>query len=143
MTTSLEELGTLVRNTLGGKPTKFRPCAYFDERLDCIRVLARDCSVFETRLNKVLTVLEDNYYPATGAKYVGFTIKGARYFCEQHKLDISTPVEISKLLDALLTTFPEPVVQIFVDGVARPLVDKEKIKKVDITGRQLQPAHAL
>jgi hypothetical protein len=136
-----EEVGAHVREAFGGKSTKFRPCAFFDDRLDCIRVISRDCSVLETRINEVVTILEDNYYPESGQeRYVGFTIKGARHFCQQHGLDTSKAVDLSKLLDALLVTFPEPAVQMFVDLFARPLVKKEKIKAVSLSGAALQPA---
>jgi hypothetical protein len=137
--TILDDLGTLVKAHISGKPQKFRPCAYFDDRLDCIRVLARDCSILETRINKVLTVLEDNYYQDTAKRYVGFTVKGARHFCHEHGLDTSMPIDISKLLDAILATFPEPEVQMFVDLFARPLVKKEKLKKVDVPPSTTQP----
>jgi hypothetical protein len=136
-----EEIEAQVRQAFGRKSAKFRPCAYFDDRLDCIRVISRDCSVLETRINGVVTILEDNYYPESGGeRYVGFTIKGARHFCQQHGLDTAKAVDLSKLLDALLVAFPEPAVQLFVDLFARPLVKKEKIKTVNLSAATLQPA---
>ena len=79
-----DEIQALVREAFAGEVTRFRPCAFFDERLDCIRVVARDCSVLEERINDRVTVLLDNYYPGMGRKqYVGFTIKGAKHFCQQ------------------------------------------------------------
>jgi hypothetical protein len=33
---------------------EFRPCAFFDDRLDCIRVIARDCSTREDRISDSL-----------------------------------------------------------------------------------------
>lgn len=125
-------LNDLVKGTFSGKLPKFRACAYYDDRLDCIRVVARDCSVLETRINKVLTVLEDNYYEESGKRYVGFTVKGARHFCNEHGMNTSMPVSITKLLDALLATFPEPEVQMFVDLFARPLVKKERLNNVNV-----------
>jgi hypothetical protein len=137
-----EEIGALVRAAFASSDA-FRPCAFFDDRLDCIRVIARDCSVLETRINETLTVLEDNYYFESGKKkYVGFTIKGARYFCRQHGFDLATPIEVSKLLDAVLTSFPDKMVELVVDGIARPLVNEEKIERVEVSGLRgpaLQP----
>jgi len=132
-------LNDLVRNSFEGKLPRFRPCAYYDDRLDCIRVVARDCSVLETRINPVLTVLEDNYYDAPNKRYIGFTVKGARHFCNEHGISTSTPVDLSKLLDAILRTFPEPSVQIFVNLFAQPLVKKEKIGKVALTPDPVEP----
>jgi len=124
-----DEIAALVKSTPG--LASFRPCAFFDDRLDCIRVIARDCSVLETRVNPLLTVLEANYPQSAGRKCVGFTVKGARHFCKQHKLDLSTPIKISDLLDAMLQAMPNVVVEAFVDHVARPLVREEKIERVE------------
>lgn len=139
-----EEISALVRSVLAADSGVFRACAFFDDRLDCIRVIARDCSVLETRINETLTVLEDNYYFESGKnKYVGFTIKGARYFCQQHGFDLSTPIEVSKLLDAIMSAFPDKMVELVIDGIARPLVKDEKIERVEVSrgsGPVLQPA---
>jgi hypothetical protein len=127
-----EEIGTQVRKAFKGEPGEFRACAYFDDRLDCIRVIARDCSVLETRLNERLTILEDMYYPEGRRRYVGFTIKGASHFCRENNLKFSAPIRLTTLLDAVLQRFPETPVQIFIDGVARALVEDEKIEQVEI-----------
>ena len=81
-----EEMTLLVRKSVEGHSGEFRPCAYFDEELDSIRILTRDCSITETRVNQLLTVLEATYPDLTGRKRVGFTIKGARHFCQQQGL---------------------------------------------------------
>jgi hypothetical protein len=136
-----EEIGALVRETFVGTSGEFRPCAFFDVRLDCIRVIARDCSVLETRINPYLTVLEDNYYQEAGRKqYVGFTVKGARYFCNKYGLSMSAPIEIGALLDAILKAFPDLAVEFFVNGIARPLVQEGKIETVDVSGASGRPA---
>jgi hypothetical protein len=140
---SPEQIDAFVREAFKEVSGEFHPCAFFDARLDCIRIIARDCSVLETRINETLTVLEDNYYPESGGKkYVGFTVKGARYFCQRHGLSLSTPISISALLDALLAAFPDQIVELVVDGIARPLVEEEKLERVDVsgaTGPILQP----
>jgi hypothetical protein len=130
-----DQVSEMVRATFGGASGEFRPCAFFDDRLDCIRVIARDCSVMETRINQSLTVLEDNYYRESDLKqYVGFTIKGARHFCYEHGFDLNSPIDISKLLDAVLKAFPELAVELFINGIARPLVKEEKIERVEVSG---------
>ena len=137
-----EEIAVQVREALAEYGGEFRPCAFFDVRLDCIRVVVRDCSILETRINEALTVLEDNYYQESGKRrYVGFTIKGAAYFCKHHGFDLSVPVNIGKLLDAILTSFPSKMAELAVDGIARPLAEEERIEKVDLSGALPQPAH--
>lgn len=38
-----------VQAALAGATREFHPCAFFDDRLDCIRMIARDRSVLEPR----------------------------------------------------------------------------------------------
>src|SRR5438477_5795605 len=123
-----EELKQLVKASFSGAEAAFRPCAFFDERLDCIRVIARNCSVLEERINERVTVLIDSYYPELGRRqYVGFTIKGAKHFCREQGWDSSRSIKMTALLDALLATFPELVVEWFIERVAKPLTQEEKI----------------
>ena len=98
-------LNSLVSDAFSGQPTAFRPCAFFDDRMDCIRIVARDCSVLEERINERLTVLIDNYPGVGQRKYVGFTIKGAQHFCFSNKLDMKMPIKLAQLGSALLQTF--------------------------------------
>jgi len=129
---SAEEITKLVKATEGLRD--FRPCAFFDSRLDCIRVIAKDCSVKETRVNGLITVLEANYRQSGDRKCVGFTVKGARHFCKQQGLSLATPIKISDLLDAVLNAMPDVIVEAFVDHVARPLVREERIERVEPAG---------
>lgn len=135
------EVTALVREAFAGSTGEFRPCIVFDERLDCIRVVVRDCSVTETRINELITILEDNYYPASGGnrRYVGFTVKGARHFCQSQGLNIATPVKLSAIFDKILAVSPEPVVQMAIDGIARPLMEDQKLEeRVDLSTPVLQ-----
>jgi len=126
-------MGDLLKAAFVGMVAEFRPCAYYDEPLDCIRVIARDCSVNEWRVSRLLTVLEDNYpNPEAGRElYVGFIIKGARHFCQQQEIDLTTPVQLSELLDRILAESSEDAVRIAVNAVAKPLVRKG-IKEVSL-----------
>jgi hypothetical protein len=142
-----EQIEVLVKSAFAEAPGQFRPGAFFDDRLDCIRVITKDCSVLETRINTSLTVLEDNYADGSGASpYVGFTIKGARHFCHENGISLDAPIQMSALLDAILKAFPGPMVEMFVNAIARPLVRSKKIEQVEtggIPGQILQPAWAL
>jgi hypothetical protein len=137
-----EDVEALVKEAFSSEEGEFRPCAYFDDRLDCIRVIARDCSVYEERVNDRLTVLIDNYHDRPGRrKYVGFTIKGAKHFCQEHDLARGAPIKMTQLLDAVLASSPEPSVMFVVDLIARPLVEEEHIEAVEIpTGSTPVPA---
>lgn len=135
MTPEGQQLRDLVFGAFnGGAPPEFRPCAYFDEALDCIRVMARDCSVSETRISPLLTILEDNYpAPEAGRElYVGFTIKGARHFCQEQGLDLSVPVKLTEILDRILAESSEMAVRLAVQAIARPLVADKEIYEVSL-----------
>jgi hypothetical protein len=121
---------------------EFRPCAYFDESLDCIRVVARDCSILETRINQYITVLEDNYEESDEKKYVGFTVKGARHFCQEHGFDLNVPINIGNVLDKMMANSPEPAVQMTIRLVAKPLMKKEGLTDVTIPPVPADPVFA-
>jgi hypothetical protein len=129
-----DEITGLVRATLSESSGEFRPCAFFDERLDCIRIITKDCSVLEERISDRVTILQNNYDLQPGRKEcVGFTLKGARHLCHQNGLDMAMPLTMSKLLDAMLASFPEKVVQVFIEFVAKPLVQEQKIEHIDMS----------
>lgn len=139
----LDMLAGLVRKHSSGAPANFRPCAFYDEQLDCIRVISRDCSVIEDRLNSRITVLVDAHHSQRhmpeSLEYVGFTIKGAWHFCQERGLAPGT-IKMTTLLDALLKAYPEVIVRLFVEHVARPIVEQKKIDQVDVRGAAIEPA---
>lgn len=80
----------------------FKPMAYFDAELDCIRVQIRDCSIAETRVNRWLTILEDNHPDEDQYEYVGFTLKGITHLFKEIGLPMSGVVEVREILRALI-----------------------------------------
>jgi len=100
----------LLDSFLKENPIKtFRPIAYYDKHLDCIRVEIRDCSVTEIRLDKMFTLLEDNY-PETGqSPYVGFTIKGVKHLFAQLNLPLDGVWKVADLLQEIVSKHPEIV----------------------------------
>src|SRR5471030_1775714 len=99
--TNEEEQAALIREVLAAAP-EFRPFAVFDRPLDCIRVVLKDCSVTEIRVNDLLTVLEENYPRVEGkAEIVGFTIKGVAHICESRGISSDSPWKLAAFLDAV------------------------------------------
>lgn len=84
---------------------EFRPFAFYDKHLDCIRVQTRDCSFKEIRLDKIFTVLQANH--TTGIEYVGFTIKGVRHLTERLGLPKTGPVMLAAIIDAIIKQNPD------------------------------------
>jgi hypothetical protein len=129
---SWDQLDALVKQTFGNDVGEFRPCAYFDDRLDCIRVITRDCSVLERRVDARLTILLDNYGPPSSQQCVGLTIKGARHFCREHNLPLDTPIAMGKVLDLIIASCPDIVVRSFIQLVVRPLIEDNKIDHIEM-----------
>jgi hypothetical protein len=136
-----EELTELLTRTFVGHTGTFRPCAFFDDRLDCIRVITKDCSVIEERMNDRVTILLDLYSTPGQRKCVGFTLKGAYHLCQQHNWDATRPIQIGQLLNAIITSVPERSVKLFIELVAWPLVSGNNIEQVEAAGpMSLAPA---
>jgi hypothetical protein len=126
-----EEITGLVRAAFADRHFAFRPCAIFDERLDCIRIVTRDCSVTEMRVSDLITILEMSHPPQGKNKCVGFSVKGARHFCNQHGLTLSAPLKMSALLDALMKSAPSLVVETIIERIVKPLVEEAHLDQVE------------
>lgn len=139
---SQNEINALMKEAFQGHSSAFRPCAFFDDRLDCIRVISKDCNVLEERINDRVTILLD-LYPKQGRKEcIGFTLKGAYHLCKENQWDPMRPIKMSKLLDAILASIPEKAVKVFIELVAKPLVEEKQIDHVDMPDMEgvLEPA---
>lgn len=88
---------------------EFRPFAYFDKHLDCIRVKILDCSVTEVRLNRFLTVLQPNNVYRSG--HCGFTIKGVAHLFNEFGIPMSGVFDLVELLDRIVKKFPDAAVK--------------------------------
>ena len=117
-----------VRVAFESRPeVSFPPVVFYDEDLDCIRIVVNDASIMEHRVNELLTILEDNY-PEGGRRYIGFTIKGAKHFCSQQGFSAQRAVTLADLLDGVVKAIPSDAVNFVVDSIARPLVEEAGIE---------------
>lgn len=113
----LENANAFIRKDVSAT---FKPVAYFDEQLDCVRVIIRDCSVTEVRINEYLTIAEDNYPQNPADRYVGFTVKGVRHFIRAKTQKGQTQsVEIGAVLEQMLAELPK----LIDDNNAKTLVE--------------------
>lgn len=87
---------------------EFRPFAYFDKHLDCVRVKFEDCSVTDVRKNTYITVLKPNRASnGTTGHNAGFTIKGIAHICDAAHIPLKAGLSLVALLDAVLKAFPD------------------------------------
>jgi hypothetical protein len=88
----------------------FKPCAYFDKHMDCIRVLIQDVSITEVRLNEFFTVARANRGIRAGTN-VGFSIKGVAHLFNEMKLPLRGVYEMVSILDNIVKTMPHTAVK--------------------------------
>ncbi len=87
----------------------FKPFAYFDKHLDCIRVQIRDCSITEHHLSSILTILEANH--ATTPTTVGFTIKGVHHLFEEFNFERGQVLKVTEFIDKIVVNYPHGAVK--------------------------------
>ena len=90
----------------GVKVETFRPVAYYDTYMDCIRVLTHDRSVTEHRIDETFTVCECNHRGPYDPEYVGFTIKGVRHLFKQIGIPLDGVYKLADLIDLLVKYRP-------------------------------------
>ncbi len=84
----------------------FRPVAYYDKHMDCIRVLTHDRSVTEHRIDGFFTIHECNHRGPLDPQYVGFTIKGVRRMFKEVGLPLDRVYKLAELIDKLVRYQP-------------------------------------
>ncbi|WP_157072956.1 hypothetical protein [Candidatus Magnetominusculus xianensis] len=93
----------------------FRPLAYYDKHLDCIRVQVKECSYTEERINRFFTLWYANHSEPNNC--IGFTIKGVAHIFVKMGLPKTSPTPIVKVLDTILKLYPEQTVNDTVEQI--------------------------
>ena len=102
-----------------GDRVLFRPCAYYDKHMDCIRIELRDCSVKELRLSELLTVHMDNDPEDGQSQYVGLTIKGVKHVFTELNLPLEGIIRITEILNRLSEDFAKALQNTHEKAMAR------------------------
>lgn len=87
----------------------FRPYAFYDKHMDCIRVKILDCSVTEKRMSRIFTLLTGNHLSVP--RNVGFTIKGVAHLFNRLGLKQEGAHDVAHILDEIVRVFPDAVVK--------------------------------
>jgi hypothetical protein len=109
---------------------EFKPFAYYDKHLDCIRVRIRDCSVIEERLSRIFTVLK-----AAHTEYelpVGFTIKGVRHLLESLQLPAARVYKLTDIIDGIVRVYPDSFVKWVQEEFGRVIEEQQIRVQVDL-----------
>jgi hypothetical protein len=91
---------------------EFRPFAYYDKHLDCVRVHLHDCSAVEVRKTRIFTVMRALHSNGNVVQddFVGFNIKGVRHLFREVGLafmDRQACVMVADALSAIVARFPD------------------------------------
>jgi hypothetical protein len=93
----------------GSHLAQFRPVAYFDKHMDCIRVVTHDRSVTEHRIDEFYTLHEVNNPGPFDPQYVGFTIKGVGRLFAEVKLPLDRSYRLAEIIDRIVKHKPGSV----------------------------------
>jgi hypothetical protein len=110
--TAVSEQLTTIKLPEGVSLGTFRPVAYFDREMDCIRVLTHDRSVTEHRINEFYTVYECNHRGQFDPEYVGFTIKGVRHLFHEVGLPLDRVYKLVDIIDKLISYKPGSIMSV-------------------------------
>jgi hypothetical protein len=99
------ETATLAQ-LLAGPPTDFKPVAYYDKHMDCIRIELRDCSITEIRVDQMLTLLRDNDPSPEQSPLAGVMIKGVKHLFKKWGLPLEGVLLVTTIVDRLLQELP-------------------------------------
>ena len=124
------DIGGFMRESL--KP--FRPFAYFDKHMDCIRVLIHDVSVVEVRVSEMFTVARSAHGTAFDGRHVGFTIKGVAHLFKEIGLPLSGVHQLVEILDEIIKKIPHTTVKRVVDEFSGVL--REQKLSVDLNVKE-------
>jgi len=97
---------TTLHELLEGPPGDFKPIAYYDKHMDCIRVELRDCSVTEVRIDPTLTLLRDNDPSAAQHPMSGVMIKGIKHLFKSWGLQLEGIHLVTDIVNRLLADLP-------------------------------------
>lgn len=109
----------------------FRPLAYYDKHLDCIRVQIKDCSFTEERRNRFFTLWYANH--AESNDCVGFSIKGINYLFISLKLPTSGPIHLAQILDAIAKHYPDQTINKIVRLIRKSFKDVLELPVEELT----------
>lgn len=95
-----------------GELAEFKPVAYFDKYMDCIRVLTHDRSITEHRLNETFTLYECNNPNKFDPKLVGFAIKGVKHIFNDAGLNQDGVYTLAELIDKIIRHSPDTTMSV-------------------------------
>lgn len=105
---------------------EFRSTAYYDKHLDAIRVQTRDCSIWEERKNRFITIYRRNDISVNDA--VGFSIKGVRHLLHEMGMPAFGSVKMADFLAKILDFLPDDATRMVRDIYAEETHLPEEIE---------------
>ncbi len=88
----------------------FKPFAFFDAHMDCIRVVTLDRSVTEQRIDDFLTLYKTNHPSHFDPKVCGFCLKGIRHLFDEFNIDAGVELKLADLIDRIVKARPQSTI---------------------------------
>ena len=112
---------------------EFKPFAFYDKHLDCIRVRTKDCSVVEERLSRIFTILKAAHpIESSGEQLVGFNIKGVRHLFEEVGLPPEGVFKLVDIISRIVEVYPDAFVKKVREEFIAVLEENEISVEMDI-----------
>jgi len=106
-----EAVSIIATANIGLEFNEFRPYAYYDQYMDCIRVSVEDVTTVEERCDEFITLHRAAKLEGSVAndRYIGFTLKGIRHLFADINLSLEGAHKLSLILDKLVLAKPHTV----------------------------------
>jgi hypothetical protein len=85
----------------------FKPFAFFDPHMDCIRVVTLDRSVTEDRKDDFLTLYKTNHPTHFDSRVCGFCLKGIRHLFDEFEIEAGAELKLADLIDRIVKARPQ------------------------------------
>jgi hypothetical protein len=85
----------------------FKPFAFYDSFMDCIRVMILDRSITEERVDDFLTIYQTNHPTPFDAKHCGFCLKGIRHWFDELGLEEGAELLLADLINRIVEKNPQ------------------------------------
>jgi hypothetical protein len=89
---------------------EFKPFAFFDEHMDCIRVVTLDRSVTEQRIDDFLTLYKTNHPSHFDPQVCGFCLKGIRHLFTELGIAAGAELRLADLIDRIVKARPQSTI---------------------------------
>ena len=95
---------------VGVEIAEFKPFAFYDADMDCIRVQILNRSVTEERIDDFLTLYRTNHATPFDVGHCGFCLKGIRHWFDELNIERGAEILLADLIDRIVKRNPQSTI---------------------------------